>query len=147
MRKILASAPPILMVLVLAGLFASPASAQCALVPPAPPVCPTDMLLFAAPGAFGWAPGACAPPLYDVARGDLVAAWSTKNICFSTPICLPGEDDAAGLAAADALVLPPGTGFWYLSRSAVVGAPDFSWNEPGPNQAYDRDPLLAVCPL
>ena len=125
--------------------------AQCpAPAPPPPAVCPVGTLTFAGAAAFAWTPATCAPALYDAARGDLLTAWNTKNICMSAPICLVGEDDAAGpLAAVDAVVPPVGQGFWYLTRGAAAG-PDFTWNEAGPAQITDRDALLAalaICPL
>jgi hypothetical protein len=143
----------VLMGCALVALVCAPAAAaQCFPAAAAPPCCATTALTFTAfapAGDFIWAPAAVGCPVtFDVSAGDLATAWMAKTVVGGAlTVCLPGEDGAPGLAAADATLPAVGQGFWYLVRTEnVVGVE--TWNELSPAQVVDRDPpLVGICPF
>ncbi|HET6372538.1 MAG TPA: hypothetical protein VFG76_04480 [Candidatus Polarisedimenticolia bacterium] len=143
-------------------MFTSAAFAQC--LPEAGPACPAVCVTPPPPVAacaflsldlsggavttLTWlAPVGCGVPLvYDVARGDLDCFRGCRTIGATCPTCLPAEDDDVDLMAVDALVPPPGNGYWYLVRVDGGVAPG-TWNTDNP---FDYNASLlaaAVCPL
>ena len=78
-------------------------------------------LRFVSPTGLRWNPAVtCAPPAYDVIRGDVAnLAAADDETALGEVVCL--EADSADMTAVDVDVPPPGVAWFYLSRGTSHG--------------------------
>jgi len=110
--------------------------------------CATSNLRFTSKTNFMWnGPtgfSSCPSSTFDVARGSLpIAKYNSVTLRgnFSTGTCL--ANDISMTQASDSSPLPPGAGYWYLSR--VGGTVPGSWDTHDAKQKGIADDTLKTC--